>query len=178
MDIILFFKLFANFIYFLVTLNDFILSRNISLRFYEDSYPLYQLYSLKKELDESLSRKVWLKSGAYLIIDPTEALTVIDVNSGKNEKKSDDYFLKINLEAAKEIARQLKLRNISGICIVDFIDMTNTEHQTELISYMKRLCKQDHITTTVVDMTKLHLMEITRKKTTPTLYEQILQDIT
>lgn len=147
------------------------------LRFYEDSYPLYQLFSLEKEIREILSRKVWLKSGAYLIIDPTEALTVIDVNSGKNIRKGkDDYYLKVNLEAAQEIARQIRLRNLSGICIVDFIDLEKEEQREELLHFMKEQCRKDHIPTTVVDMTKLHLMEITRKKTDPTFFEQIFHD--
>ncbi len=147
------------------------------LRFYEDLYPLYNLFSLKKEIRDILSPKVWLKSGAYLIIEPTEALTVIDVNSGKNIRKDKgDYYLKVNLEAAKEIARQLRLRNISGICIVDFIDLADDKQRAELIRSMKEYCREDHVTTNVVDMTKLHLMEITRKKTDPTFYEQIFHN--
>ena len=148
-----------------------------NLRFYEDPYPLYNLFSLKKEIRDILSPKVWLKSGAYLIIEPTEALTVIDVNSGKNIRKDKgDYYLKVNLEAAKEIARQLRLRNISGICIVDFIDLADDKQRGELIRSMKEYCREDHVITTVVDMTKLHLMEITRKKTDPTFYEQIFHN--
>lgn len=148
-----------------------------SLRFYEDSYPLYQLFSLSKEIQDLLSKKVWLKSGAYLVIEPTEALTVIDVNSGKNIRKNkEDYYLKVNLEAAEEIARQLRLRNISGICIVDFIDLTEETQQEKLVRFMREQCRLDHVPTTVVDMTKLHLMEITRKKTDPTFYEQLFSN--
>lgn len=151
----------------------------LRLTLYQDTYPLRLLYSLQKELREALSTKVWLKSGAYLVIEQTEALTVIDVNSGKKETgKKDSYFMDINKEAAAEIARQLILRNISGICIVDFIDLATEEETDTLLAYMRMLCKKDHITTTVVDVTKLHLMEITRKKTGPTLFQQIFQDIT
>ncbi|MGN0170275.1 MAG: ribonuclease E/G [Lachnospiraceae bacterium] len=149
-------------------------SKRPLLRFYEDSYSLCNLFSLKKEIQDLISEKVWLKSGAYLIIQPTEALTVIDVNSGKNIKKNkNDYYLTVNLEAAQEIARQLKLRNISGICIIDFIDLPEESQRNELIRFMRDKCRNDRVPTTVVDMTKLHLMEITRKKTDPTLYEQI-----
>ena len=88
-------------------------------------YPFFALYSLTHELERALHRQVWLPSGAYLVIDPTEALTVIDVNSGKNIKKKarEELVFSVNVEAAHEIARQLILRNISGICIIDFIDM-------------------------------------------------------
>lgn len=151
--------------------------KNISCRLYEDTYPLYQLYSLTSRIQDVLSKKVWLKSGAYLIIEPTEALTVIDVNSGKNEKKDNgEYFLKINMEAAKEVARQLRLRNISGICIIDFIDMKDTKQQQQLIEYVKQLCKKDRISTTFIEMTKLHLVELTRKKTDGTFVEQLQKD--
>lgn len=142
---------------------------NVSLRFYEDPLlPLYKLYSLENIFQDIYSRKVWMKSGAYLIIDYTEALTVIDVNTGKCEKgKSKEKTLyNINIEAAKEIARQLRIRNISGIVIIDFIDMVDENDTKNLLEYMRSLVSSDPIKTTVVDITKLHLMELTRKKTT------------
>lgn len=135
--------------------------------FYEDKLlPLYKLYSLEKIFDDVKSRKVWLKSGGYLIIDYTEALTVIDVNTGKTQKgkNAENTFLNINLEAAREIARQLSLRNISGIIIIDFIDMKQLESRNKLILEMKILAESDRIKTTVVDFTKLNLMELTRRK--------------
>ncbi len=133
----------------------------------DDLLPLYKLCSLEKVFDDVSNRKIWLKSGAYLIIDYTEAMTVIDVNTGKCEKGKDkeQTFLKINMEAAKEIARLLSLRNISGIIIVDFIDMKDAENRDKLIQAMKEYVAEDKIKTTVVDFTRLHLMEITRKKT-------------
>ncbi|SFP93689.1 ribonuclease G [Lachnospiraceae bacterium XBB1006] len=153
-------------------------SDTIPCRLYTDSYPLYQLYSLKKEIGDAIKTRVWLKSGAYLVIEQTEAMTVIDVNSGKKEKrKNDRYFYDINVEAATEICRQLILRNISGICIVDFIDLSDETETESLLQTMRTLCKKDHITTSVIDITKLHLMELTRKKTGPTLLQQILEDI-
>lgn len=142
---------------------------------YEDeSYSLSKLYSIETELERALSRKVWLKSGAYLMIEPTEALTVIDVNSGKNntKKRKEDYFLQVNIEAAREIANQLRVRNISGICIVDFIDLPK-EKQPELIHEFNRYLKEDPIPAIFVDLTALNLAELTRKKIYPSLHQQI-----
>lgn len=140
----------------------------------DDSYPLPKLYSIETELEQALRRKVWLKSGAYLLIEPTEALTVIDVNSGKHNvrKKQEDYFLKINLEAAREIAKQLRIRNISGICIVDFIDMPKAQQEV-LMREFGRYLSQDPVPSALVDLTALHLAELTRKKIYPPLRQQI-----
>ena len=138
------------------------------IKLYNDEYELYKLYSLNSLLTSLASKKVWLKSGGYLIIEATEALTSIDVNTGKYDKGSNKEaaILKINKEAAEEIARQLRLRNISGIIIVDFINMASPESMSELISFTKEKLKNDYIQTNFVDITKLGLMEITRKKVT------------
>lgn len=148
------------------------------VRLYQDDLlPLYKLYSLESELTHALSKKVWLKSGGYLIIEQTEALSVIDVNTGKfvtKKNKSgskEQSFVKTNLEAAKEIALQIRLRNLSGIIIVDFINMTAEDNNSELLSTMRKYLKQDPITASVVDITKLGLVEITRKKVGKTLSE-------
>lgn len=146
------------------------------LSFYEDaSYSLSKLNSIPQRLEEALQERVWLKSGAYLIIQPTEALTVIDVNSGKNtaKKNPQENFRQINLEAAREIAHQLRLRNISGICVIDFIDLESKEAQTELIQVFTQELKKDPIPTNFVELTKLGLVEITRKKVRKSLYEQL-----
>lgn len=134
-------------------------------------------YSLETHLNRLLSKKVWLKSGAYLVIEPTEALTVIDVNTGKADLKTnrESTFKKINLEAAKEIASQIKLRNISGIIIVDFINMKNIEDYDILNKYMSDYLLNDFSVATVVDITKLGLMEITRKKKEKSLNEIIYE---
>lgn len=148
------------------------------LRFYEDKfYPLEKLYALSSKLEMALCKRIWLKSGAYLIIEPTEALTVIDVNSGKFEvsRDKDDYYTEINLEAAREIANQIRLRNLSGMILVDFINMTKPEDQNALIELMQSLLGQDRVKTCVVDFTKLGLMEITRQKTVPPLLEQAIK---
>ena len=138
----------------------------IPVRLYNDTYPLRKLYSVDSQLDMALNRRIWLKSGGYLIIEPTEALTVIDVNTGKYEgnKSSEETYFLINMEAAKEIALQLKLRNLSGIIIVDFINMSSDEKKMQLMQELKAYVKKDSTKTTVVDITPLGLVEITRKK--------------
>lgn len=146
---------------------------------YEDSMvSLSTLYSLKHELDRVLEKKVWLPSGGYLVIEPTEALTVIDVNSGKNIKKKqkEEMILSINTEAAVEIARQLVLRNISGIIVIDFIDMEQKDHQEKLLHVLRTEIKKDKIPTTLVDITRLGLVELTRKRVQKSLKEQLQGD--
>lgn len=148
--------------------------KNVEL--YENSrISLEKLYSVETRLQEALSERVWLKSGAYLIIQQTEALTVIDVNSGKIQKKNpkDDIYFEINKEAAGEIALQLKLRNLSGIIIIDFISQNTKEQDEELLFYLSRLVKKDSVKTNVIDMTPLGLVEVTRKKIHKSLKEQL-----
>lgn len=144
---------------------------------YEDHMlSLSALYGLKSKLEAALKEQVHLKSGAYLVIQPTEALTVIDVNSGKCIKgKQKDFYLKINLEAAKEIARQLRLRNISGICLVDFINMDTKEAREELSEALKQYLAKDSVPAMFVDFTELGLAEITRKKVRKPLWEQLAE---
>ena len=147
-----------------------------NVEFYQDSrIPLEKLYSVETRLKEALDERVWLKSGAYLVIQQTEALTVIDVNSGKIQKKNpkDDIYFEINKEAAKEIALQLRLRNLSGIIIIDFISQNIKEQDSELLMYLNSLVKQDSVKTSVIDMTPLGLVEVTRKKIHKSLKEQL-----
>lgn len=146
------------------------------LRLYEDKLiSLNKLYSLDIRLQEALQERVWLKSGGYLVIQPTEALTVIDVNSGKSiaKKQAQEHYLKINLEAAEEIAHQLRLRNLSGIIIIDFIDMKSDEDNDTLMKSLRAYVRKDCVCVQVVDMTKLHLVELTRKKIKKSLKEQL-----
>ena len=134
------------------------------------------VYNVSRTLEHALMQRVWLKSGAYIIIQPTEALVSIDVNTGKAISKKKDVqktFLKVNLEAAKEIAYQLRLRNLSGMILIDFIDMKDEENNQLLMETLKEECSKDGVKTSVVDMTKLGLVEVTRKKTRKTLYEQL-----
>ena len=130
------------------------------LRRYEDRLlPLNKLYNIEKKLEDALKERVWLKSGAYLVIQPTEALTVIDVNTGKciGKKQDERTYLKINMEAAKEAAKQIRLRNLSGIILVDFINLANKELMAELTDAFQRELRKDPISTTLVDITKLQL---------------------
>ena len=147
-----------------------------NVELYQDSrIPLEKLYSVETRLKEALDERVWLKSGAYLVIQQTEALTVIDVNSGKIQKKNpkDDIYFEINKEAAREIALQLRLRNLSGINIIDFISQNTKEQDSELLVYLSGLVKKDSVKTIVVDMTPLGLVEVTRKKIHKSLKEQL-----
>ena len=144
------------------------------LRLYEDKLlPLHKLYRIESQLTNALKERVWMKSGAYLVIQPTEALTVIDVNTGKciSKKKDDEAYLKINLEAAKEAARQIRLRNLSGIILVDFINLSKEEYMDELLRVFRQELQKDPIATSLVDVTKLQLVEVTRKKVRKPLHE-------
>lgn len=147
------------------------------LRLYrDDGLSLTKLYGLESKLDEALKPKVWLKSGGFLVIEPTEAMTVIDVNSGKNETGAKyEALRRINLEAAEEIARQLRLRNLSGMILVDFINMKDRESEEELLRSLRRLVRTDPVRTEVVDITALGLAEITRRKRRPPLAEQFAE---
>lgn len=146
------------------------------LRFYQDPLlSLKNLYRLDQVIEGATAQRVWLKSGGYLVIQPTEALVVIDVNTGKysGKKTKEETILKINLEAAEEIGKQLRLRNLSGIIIIDFIDMWEEKSRILLFEHLKAVVLQDPVKTTVVDFTKLNLIEMTRKKIHRPLYEQI-----
>lgn len=149
---------------------------SVPVRFYDDPLlPLCKLYALEARLQELIDKKVWLKSGGYLVIEPTEALVSIDVNTGKFEtgKEPEETYYRINTEAAEAIAWQLRARNLSGIILVDFINLKDREHETALLKRMRELLKQDSVHTKVVDMTALGLMEITRKKIDPSLAQQL-----
>lgn len=146
-----------------------------NVRFYQDDMlSLPKLYGLESKLKEALSPNVWLKSGASLVIEQTEALNVIDVNSGKFDKKtmSKDTILQINLEAAKEIALQIRLRNLTGIIIVDFISMKSAEQEEKLLQELRRQVSTDSVPTKVIDITALGLVEITRQRGYKSLKEQ------
>lgn len=143
------------------------------LRAYTDAkYPLIKCYSLEHETSLALEERVWMKSGAYLVIQPTEALTVIDVNSGKCQKKNH-ALLEVNYEAAKEAARQIRLRNLSGIILIDFINLDKKEEKEDLMHFLQKELNQDTNPGNVVDMTRLQLVEITRKKVKKTLAESL-----
>ncbi len=148
------------------------------ISFYQDSMlSLFHLYSLQSVIEQALKKRVWLKSGANLVIEPTEALTVIDVNTGKysGKKNVEETRLAINKEAAKEIAKQLRLRNISGIIIVDFINMDSSQAVTELLDYFTTQLRKDPVRTYLAGMTNLGLAEITRRKGKKPFAEQLME---
>lgn len=148
--------------------------REENICFYEDSYPLDKLLGISSQIEKCQRKHVWLKSGGSLVIEPTEALTVIDVNTQKaiqGKRNKEHTFFKLNREAAAEAVRQIRLRNLSGIILIDFIDMEEKEHIEELMSILEQETKKDHIPTKVIDMTPLGLVEITRKKARKPLYE-------
>lgn len=151
------------------------------LFFYKDDMmSLSALYSINTTLEKTLGKRVWLKSGAYIVIEYTEALTVIDVNSGKaiaGKSTNAETFMKINIEAAREIADQLRLRNLSGIIIVDFIEIPKTKEK-ELINAMEEFLKEDNTKSNVADMTKLGLMELTRRRTGKPIHELLIDNRT
>ena len=148
----------------------------VPVRLYEDKLlPLSKLYRLEKSLEEALDRKVWLRSGGFLVIEQTEAFVSIDVNSGKfsDKKNTRETFRKINLEAAREIAFQLRLRNLSGIILIDFINMEDEEDKKELLRVLQGYLKKDPVKAAVVDMTPLNIVEVTRKKVEKSLEEEM-----
>ena len=146
------------------------------LRFYQDKLlPLYKLYRVETALDAIQKEKVWLNSGGFLVIQQTEAFVSIDVNSGKytGKKKMEETFRKINLEAVAEISRQLRLRNLSGIILIDFINMENPDHRDELFHVLQKLLRKDPIKSRAIDITPLHILEMTRKKVRRPVIEDI-----
>ena len=147
------------------------------VRFYDRAEPIFERFGVEKELEKALQSQVWLKSGGYLVFDETEALTVIDVNTGRytGRRNLADTILKTNLEAAEEIARQIRLRDIGGIIIVDFIDMTIEEHRKKVLSRLNESIKHDRTKTYVLGLTSLGLVEMTRKKVRQDLSEVLQQ---
>ena len=148
------------------------------IRFYSDSMlRLYRLYNLSSLLEKALSDRIWLKSGASLVIEQTEAFVCIDVNSAKSDRKKprEELFLEINLEAAKEAARQIRLRQLSGTILIDFINMKSREDRERLLQEMRSCTERDPAAVSVIDITPLGIMELTRKKRSRSLKEQLLQ---
>lgn len=143
-----------------------------NVEYFNNDYNLFEYYQIESKISKALSRKVWIKCGGYLVIDRTEALTVIDVNTGKytGRKNLENTVLKTNIEAAKEIAKQIRLRDIGGIIIIDFIDMHEEDHQKMVVEDLKQALKKDRTKTAVVGMTGLGLIEMTRKKVGQELY--------
>lgn len=134
---------------------------------YEDNEPIFDAFGIEVEISRALGKKVWLKSGGYILIDMTDALTTIDVNSGKyvGKRNLEETILKINLEAIKEIAYQLRLRNIGGIIIIDFIDMEKEVNREKVFNALKDALKKDKSKTNILKISELGLVQMTRKRT-------------
>jgi ribonuclease G len=147
------------------------------LAHYQGERPIFDLYNIDEEIRRALARRVDLKSGGYLIIDQTEALTTVDVNTGGfvGARNFDDTIFKTNLEAAGAIARQLRLRNLGGIVIADFIDMTREDHQAAVLAEFRKQLARDRVRTTVSGFTQLGLVEMTRKRTRESLAHQLCE---
>lgn len=146
------------------------LKNNIEL--YTGKEPLFEHYGIEIELQRALGRKVWLKSGGYIIIEPTEALVVIDVNTGRYVGKHnlEETILKTNLEAVKEIAYQLRLRNIGGLIVIDFIDMAKPANREKVYNALKEALKKDRAKTSLLKMSELGLVEMTRQRSRESLH--------
>lgn len=141
------------------------------LEHYPGERPLFDLYGVEDEIQKALESKVPLKSGGYLIVEQTEAMTTIDVNTGAfvGHRNLEETIFKTNLEAATAIARQLRLRNLGGIIILDFIDMTDAEHQRQVLRTLEKMMERDHAKTSITGVSELGLVEMTRKRTRESL---------
>ena len=147
------------------------------IKLHQGERPLFDLFNIEDEIQKALGRRVDLKSGGYLIIDQTEALTTIDVNTGGfiGARNFEDTVFKTNLEATHSIARQLRLRNLGGIVVIDFIDMTSHEHQKTVLTELQKALSRDRARTTVTDFSALGLVEMTRKRTRESLAHQLCE---
>ena len=142
------------------------------VRLYKESISIFDAFEIEKEIRRTLDRKVWLKSGGYVIIDHTEALIAIDVNTGRytGKKKLEETILKTNLEAAREIGRQLRLRDLGGIIVIDFIDMDTQANREEVLNELRHVLKRDRSKTKVYDVSHLGLVEMTRQRKRPSIH--------
>ncbi len=140
---------------------------------YQENTPLFEAYNIEVEISRAIEKKVWLRSGGYIIIESTEALSVIDVNTGRYVGKSDlhDTIFKTNMEAAVEIAYQLRLRNIGGIIIIDFIDMENDNHREQLYTTFKEAVKKDKSRNNILKLSEFGLVQMTRKRISENLHQ-------
>src|SRR5262249_12387131 len=158
-------------------INQFMPKHGKSVVQHTGAQPLFDMYDLDLEISRSLDRKIWLKSGGYIVVDEAEALVVIDVNTGKfvGKKDLEDTILKTNMEAVKEIAHQLRIRNCGGIIIIDLIDMEKPGHRDKVLNQLKQELARDLARTTIVTMSDLGLVEMTRKRIRPSLVSTLCE---
>lgn len=147
------------------------------IQYYASDRPIFDMYGVEDELQKALERKVPLKSGGYIVIDQTEAMTTIDVNTGGfvGTINLEETIFRTNLEAAQTIGRQLRLRNLGGIIIIDFIDMSEEEHKAQLITTFEKVLAQDYAKTMISDISPLGLVQMTRKRTQESLSQQLCE---
>ena len=147
------------------------------VEFYRGDRPIFELYGVEDEITRAFERQVPLKSGGHLVIDQTEAMTTIDVNTGSflGQRTLEETVFRTNLEAAQAVARQLRIRNLGGIIIIDFIDMADAEHRRQVLRMLEKSLARDHAKTTVYDFSPLGLVEMTRKRTVESLERQVSQ---
>lgn len=147
------------------------------VQLYSGERPIFDLYSVEEEIEKALGRKIGLKSGGHLIFDQTEAMTTVDVNTGAyvGHRNLEETIFKTNLEAAHAIARQIRLRNLGGIIILDFIDMDDPEHKRQVLRAFEKMLARDHVKTSITGVSELGLVEMSRKRTTESL-ERILSE--
>src|SRR5690349_4214508 len=146
------------------------------LKFYDGATPIFEALGIQKQIDDAFHRQVWLRCGGYIVIDETEALVAVDVNTGRNKGAGDKTILQTNLEAADEIARQLRLRNIGGLIIADFIDMKSRKDQQLVYQLMREQLKRDKAKTHVLPISALGLMEMTRQRAQESLSDSIYEN--
>ena len=151
--------------------NQFMPDLKTVIEYYPGERPIFDIYGIEDEIHKALDRKVQLKSGGYLIIDQTEAMTTADVNTGGyvGHRNLEETIFKTNLEAAQAIARQLRLRNLGGIIIIDFIDMSDEEHKRQVLRALQKCLDRDHVKTQITEVSSLGLVEMTRKRTRESL---------
>lgn len=151
----------------------------LKLEYYRDKLPMFERFNVEREIDKALKRKIWLPSGGYLYFDRTEAMHTIDVNSGRSKQQSstkgvEEALVHINMEAADEIARQLRLRNIGGLVICDFIDMRSRKNQRRVLDRLKEAMREDAAKCTVLGMSEFGLVEMTRQRQRESLDQTLL----
>ncbi len=161
-------------------LDDFVPNLNKSLEFYTGERPLFDLFNVEDDIEKSLHRKVTLKSGGYLIIEQTEAMVTIDVNTGAfvGYRNLEDTIFKTNLEAASALARQLRLRNLGGMVIIDFIDMKDEEHKRQVLRTLEKAIDKDHAKTQISEVSSLGLVQMTRKRSRESLEHVLCEPCT
>lgn len=150
----------------------------LKIEFYRDKTPMFERFNVEREIDRALRRKIWLGSGGYLFFDRTEAMHTIDVNSGRSSTNNgsgdvEETLVRINLEAAEEIARQLRIRNIGGLIICDFIDMRSRKNQRRVLERLKECMKEDSAKCTILGMSEFGLVEMTRQRSRESLSQTI-----